>query len=38
MLPPGVIVVFCIVGVAAIGIAALQIQKRLSAKKSNQRF
>lgn len=38
MLPPGVIVVFVVVGLAAIAIAAIQVQKRMKAKKSNQRF
>lgn len=38
MLPPGVIVVFVLVGLAAIAITAIQIQKRRHAKKANQRF
>lgn len=38
MLPPGVIVVFVLVGLAAIAIIAIQVQKKLKAKKSNQRF
>lgn len=38
MLPAGVIVVFVLVGLAFIAVVAIQIQKKLKAKKSNQRF
>lgn len=38
MLPPGVILVFVLVGLAAIAIFAVILQKKLKAKKSNQRF
>ncbi|KNE01357.1 hypothetical protein QG37_01672 [Candidozyma auris] len=38
MLPAGVILVFVLVGLAAIAIVAVSIQKKLKAKKANQRF
>lgn len=38
MLPAGVILVFVLVGLTFIGIVAIQVQKKLKAKKANQRF
>lgn len=38
MLPAGVILVFVLVGLAFIAVTAIQIQKKMKAKKSNQRF
>lgn len=38
MLPPGVILVFVLIFLAFCAVVAIQIQKRIKAKKSNQRF
>lgn len=38
MLPAGVILVFVLVGLAAIAIVSVTVAKKVKAKKSNQRF